>query len=58
MNVESCYKCYLAKTEILPCDYLAMYEGSCAWRKTVENDLEKLSKGEENLTFPHLKELV
>ena len=60
--VEVCYDCPGTREITENCDlgkdaYHEIYN-CCAWKNTINNDLEKLARGIEPLTFPILKKII
>ena len=58
--VEDCYECDGSKDSAIKCSNSAYNPKTniCEWRTTVKNDLEKIAKNIEPLTFPILKRIV
>ena len=60
--IEICYNCPGTKEIADNCDlgtnaYMEEYK-MCAWKKTVDNDLEKIAKNKDILTFPVLRKII
>lgn len=67
MNYKQCYQCYEREqgknpfcetyVESRKTELIAAGE-SCHWAKVVKSDLEKIAQGNDNLTFPDLKDTL
>ena len=59
-------KNYFSPLNCLACDgyaytckaYTAIYQETCSWYETVENDLQKMIEGKGMLTFPSIADLI
>ena len=58
--IEKCYNCDGSARKTFECDYGTWKESEkkCTWRLAVENELEKISNNDANLTFHYILNLI